>query len=352
MQQHEPRGNERQASRAAANGAALQRVAPKPTPGPPLAELHFDGDYRRMAMSSQQRESYDGHLELWDRATQTALEVREVTPQHEYPPHKLAGLLERIAQVRGKPIVCFRMMSLHLLGEDGNTERMMEADQSLYLHPERAELRGWAKRMEVGGTEYPDVVLEVDNTTDIRRGKLKLYEAWRFPELWVEVPDTSPRATKWHGLTIRVLDGKEYEEAAESKAFPGWTAADIHTALNERRLSERTNAILMRVGAALGKRAGTGPNDDPLLREQRREAQEEGHRRGRRAAFAEARTAELQRRAAMVRTVLAARGLAVAADFPLGVPGFAEASAESVAEAAMRCTDAADLPGRLRRAGL
>ena len=339
--QTKPRSRARKPAerRAAANGAAVP-VAPKPTPGPPLAELHFDGDYRRMTMSAQERRDYEGHLEFWDRATQTALEVREVSLQHEYPPHKLAGLLERIALVRGKPIVCFGMMSLHLLGEDGETERMMEPDQSLYLQPERVALRGWSQRMTVGSTPYPDVVVEVDNTTDIRRSKLKLYEAWRFPELWVEVPDASPRPAKWHGLTIRVLQGKEYEEVAESKAFPGWTAADIHTALNEVGTSERTNAILMRVGAALGEREGTGPDDDPLLRELRRQA-----------AF-QARAAELERRAAMVRTMMAARGLAVPASFPLGVPGFAGASGERVAEAAMRCSDSADFGSRLDQSGL
>lgn len=49
--------------------------------------------------------------------------------------------------------------------------------------------------MVVGEHDFPDVVLEVDHTTDVRRGKLGLYEAWGFPEVWVEVPDdrTAPR---------------------------------------------------------------------------------------------------------------------------------------------------------------
>ena len=41
----------------------------------------------------------------------------------------------------------------------------------------------------VGEDAYPDVVLEVDNTTDVRRGKLVAYAEWSFPEVWVEVPD-------------------------------------------------------------------------------------------------------------------------------------------------------------------
>ena len=45
------------------------------------------------------------------------------------------------------------------------------------------------KVVEVGLDALPDVVLEVDNTTDVRRGKLGLYESWGFPEVWVVVPD-------------------------------------------------------------------------------------------------------------------------------------------------------------------
>ena len=47
-----------------------------------------------------------------------------------------------------------------------------------------------AYEIEVGMDALPDVVLvEVDNTTDVRRGKLGHYESWGFREVWVEVPD-------------------------------------------------------------------------------------------------------------------------------------------------------------------
>ena len=64
----------------------------------------------------------------------------------------------------------------------------MQADQTVYLDPRATRPSGPA--IEVGGDALPDVVLEVDNTTDVRRGKLALYESWGFPEVWVEVPDT------------------------------------------------------------------------------------------------------------------------------------------------------------------
>ena len=54
--------------------------------------------------------------------------------------------------------------------------------------PRRARLPG-AAAMELGKHDLPDVVLEIDHTTDVRRGKLLLFEAWGFPEVWVEVPE-------------------------------------------------------------------------------------------------------------------------------------------------------------------
>ena len=43
--------------------------------------------------------------------------------------------------------------------------------------------------MVSGEHDFPDVVVEVDHTTDVRRKKLWLYEEWGFPEVWVEVPE-------------------------------------------------------------------------------------------------------------------------------------------------------------------
>ena len=109
----------------------------------------------------------------------------------------------------------------------------------------------------------------------MRRGKLGLYEAWGFPEVWVEVPDiASPSRSRRRpaGLTIHRLGPGGYRPAAANAAFPGWTASEIHAALNEPRLSEATSAVLTRVGRALGDAEGTVPDDDPWLREQRREA--------------------------------------------------------------------------------
>ena len=307
-----------------------------PTPGPPLAALGFDGAYRRFHWSAEDVERQDDRrMEFWDRATQTAFEVRESpTPYHELPSQLLAKLTERIAAVRGKPIACFGAMDLAFPGDDGRPKRIMQADQSLYLHPERANIVG-PKAMVVGENHYPDVVLEVDHTTDVSRHKLKLYEAWRFPEVWVDVPDESTRRRKARGTTLYVLDGRAFRTVDESRAFPGWRAEDIHVALNEDRLSERTTAILERVGTRLGEREGTGPDDDPLLRSQRRQAQ------------AAAQAQDLEQRVELVRHLMATRGLRGAGRFPRDVPGLAGADLKDVADAALRCSDEASFAALL-----
>ena len=135
----------------------------------------------------------------------------------------------------------------------------------------------------MGTDALPNVVLEVDNTTDVRRNKLKRYESWGFPEVWVEVPDEpapSRPASLRPGLTIYLRDGG-LRPAAASRAFPDWTAEEIHRALNEPELSAATTAVLRRVGRALGATDGTGPDDDPFLREERGESHAHGLAKGR-----------------------------------------------------------------------
>ena len=199
--------------------------------------------------------------------------------------------------------------------------------------------------LTVGEHDFPDVVLEVDHTTDARRRKLPQYEAWGFPEVWIEVPEarapSRPRSRR-SGLTIHLLEDGAYRQAAQSRAFPGWTAAEIHAALNEETLSAQTSAVLERVGAVLGERVGTGPDDDPLLGAQRRRSRAEGHAEGRAEGHAEG-------RAELARALLAARGIEVSPGFP-GVPGFAELPDHLIVAAATACVSDADFRKRLRQA--
>ncbi|MCY4373309.1 MAG: hypothetical protein OXC31_05995, partial [Spirochaetaceae bacterium] len=149
-----------------------------------------------------------------------------------------------------------------------------------------------------------------------------------------EVPEarraTPPRGRR-SALTIYLLVDGAYRTSAASRAFPGWTAVEIHAALNEETFSAETSAVLERVGAVLGEREGTGPDDDPLLGAQRRRSRAAGHAEG---------------RAELARALLAARGIEVSAEFP-GVPGFAELPAHAIVEAASSCVCEADFRKRL-----
>ena len=241
-------------------------VAQRPRAEPPA----FPG-CKPVHLPRTEIDRFEGRLEYWDAATETAWICEPTTPYHERPSRLLTRLAELIGRVRGSPIESYGSMDLLLRDAGGEPRRIMQADESVYLHPAQARLPGPAA-MVVGEDDFPDVVLEVDHTTDVRRGKLPLYESWGFPEVWVEVPD-APSPSRPHrrpsGLTIHVLEQGRYRVAAASRALPGWRAEEIHLALNEPTPSAQTSAVVERVAAALGAREGTGPDDDPLLRSQR-----------------------------------------------------------------------------------
>ena len=321
--------------RTAASAISLTEPPAAPVPvGPPVSELELTG-CKPVPMTYRQLRRYEGRLELWDAATETAWMVREPTSaDHESPSHGLAGLVERVAAVRGSPIACYGSMDLLVRDAQGEPRRIMQADQTVYLRPSRAEFSGGGA-LVVGQGRYPDMVLEVDHTTDIRRGKLVLYEAWGFPELWVEVPDhRAPSRPKSRppGLTIHRLEDGAYRESSYSGAFPGWRVEEIHDALNEIGRSARTNAILERLGNKLGAREGTGPDDDSLLRSLRDRSRAEGLAKG---------------RAEMARQMLLSRGIEVSEGFPAGAPAFAGLSEAAIVAAALACDDERDFDARV-----
>ena len=296
-------------------------------------------------------ERFEGRIEYWDAATETAWICEPATAYHERPSRLLTRLAERIAEVRGSPIESYGSMDLLLRDPGGEPRRIMQADESVYLHPAQAKLPGAA--MVVGEDDFPDVVLEVDHTTDVHRGKLALYESWGFPEVWVEVPD-APSPSRPHrrrpGLTIHLLEHGRFRVAAESRAFPGWRAEEIHLALNEPVPSAQTSAAVERVAATLGAREGTGPNDDPLLRSQRRQGFDQGHAEGRAAGRAEGHAAgHAAGRTQMVRQILQSRGIAVSARFSAATEALAAASDEALLAAATGCADETEFLAALRR---
>ena len=290
--------------------AALSPPAAGRTP----EALEFPGCHAVRITREEMDEIDDGEvrLEYWHAETEIAMVCDPpVSYQHELPAVGLAQLAGLIAAARGAPIRAVGNTDLVVRNARGERQAIMQADQILFLHPGQATPAGSA--IEVGTDALPDVVLEVDNTTDVRRGKLRLYDSWGFPEVWVEVPDRPtpgrPRSLR-PGLTIHVREDGRFRTVAVSRAFPGWTADEIHRALNEPELSEATAVALKRVGRALGAAAGTGPDDDPFLRSERRESHAAGWAGGHAAGHAEGRAEAL--RASVVR-VLEARGISVSA---------------------------------------
>ena len=266
-------------------------VAAPPGPRPPTAQPPSAADFpgcKPVRLPREQIDDCEIRLEYWDTVSETAWICDPVTSYHEGPSRRLVRLAERIAEVRGALVECLGSTDLTERDAHGEPQRIMQADEMVYLHPARAKLP--RPVLTIGEHDLPDVVLEVDHSTDARRRKLGQYQAWGFPEVWIEVPEaraaSRPRSRR-SGVTIHLLEDGAYRETAASRAFPGWTAEEIHAALNEERFTAETSAVLERVGAVLGEREGTGPDDDPLLGAQRRRSHARGHAEGRVKGHAE-----------------------------------------------------------------
>ena len=224
---------------------------------------------------------FDGRLEYWDARTETAWVVAEPTGGiHEGTSRRLIHLAERIALVRGTPIASFGSVDLLVRDARGAPERMMQADETLYLHPGRARLPEGS--LVIGEHDLPDVVLEVDHTTDVRPGKLSLYESWGFPELWVVVPPPAERRRRPAGVTIHRLDERAVPFRGGEPRLPRLDGGrDPHGPDRAGDDHAYTWRALERVGRTLGAREGTGPDDTPLLRSLGEQARAEGQTAGR-----------------------------------------------------------------------
>ena len=306
-------------------------------PGEPVYE--FPG-CRPVRISREAIADHEGRIEHWDAVTETAMVCEPTTTYHEQPSQRLAQLTALIAVARGAPIEMFGSADLLLRDEQGERRRILQADQTVYLHPDREGPGGpW---MVVGEDALPDVVVEVDHTTDARRGKLALYESWGLREVWVDVPDApapSRPAGRTPGLTIHVLERDGYRTAEESRAFPGWTAVEIHRAMHEPALSAETVAVLERVGLALRDREGRPAGDGPFLRRLRGEIRAEER--------AEARADE---RARLCRQAALRFGAGTAEQLEALIAGVDEpAFLAAVADWIVVCATGADLLDRVRR---
>ena len=276
---------------------------------------------------------YEGRLEFWDGATEMAWKIPNTPIRHEGPSRQLTQVSGQFAMVRGSRIACYGSADLVRRDAAGRKRWLMQADEMLYLHPGGVRLQGPA--ICVDRDPLPDVVLEVDHTTDVRRRKLGIYKEIGFPELWVLVPwESSVRAP---GLTIHVRHGGEYREEAVSRAFPGWRVEEIFRALTEAPMSEGAWRALERVALEMGAREGTKPEDDPLMRSLSAGGYAQGYREGLILGRIEA-----------VAQVLEARGIAPTLDAAEDRALLGGLTNDALMEAALACTDAADFRRRVR----
>ena len=310
-------------------------------------------------LSSDEIVCYEGRYEYWDADTELAWMVRDVSPRHEEPCSRLVALVNDIAKVRGTPISMYG--SADLQERDAQDRRLIavQADQLIYLRcPERPP-----RVIVVGAFPLPDVVFEVDLTTDVRERKLDLYESWGVAELWVEVPDAAmPSKRQRPGLTIHLLRDGRYMESGQSVAFPTWSAREIHDALNEPwtepsageregrapRTTTMTMATVRRVGEAMGRLVGTGSENDPLLGAERLAGRREGEARGRAEGRREGhREGLLEERLTTLEGLLAARNIAVAGQLDDETDRIAAMPRDAMLKAALECTNLDDFLRRL-----
>ena len=290
-------------------------------------------------------EGYEGRLEFWDGLTETAWKVSEPTTTfHEGLSRRLVQMATRVEALRGSPIACFGSSDLVRRDAAGRLRWLMQADEVLYLHPERVRL---GAKIDVEADPLPDVVLEVDHSTDVRRRKLGIYKESRFPEIWVLVPwAASVRAP---GLAVHLRGYKGYREAGESRAFPGWKAEEIFGALTETPWTAGTISALERVALAMGAREGTRPEDDPFTRSLSAKAREEGRDEGRNEGREQGRDeGRREMLVETVRAVLRARGIEAALDSAEDRALIGALPSETLIAAALACTGEADFRRRAR----
>ena len=316
-------------------GEGLESPEDRPPPDDEGVAYGFPG-CRPVRIAREDIADYEGRFEYWDAETEIAWTAREPTSiYHELPGRRLARLTERIAAARGAPIESYGSGDLMVRDAEGKEAVIQQADDVLYLHP--AKVRKLGHAIEIGHDDLPDVVLEVDLTTDVRYRKMGVYEEWGFRELWVETPENRApsRPNRKPGVTIRVLGPHGYEETSESRAFPTWTAEEIHAALNEDALSDSTVAVLRRVGRVLGEQGGTGTDDDPFMRVEREQSRREGVERARLQMLAEA---------------LAARDIATSKRLEEHAGAIATVPGPVLMRAALACRDEADFLRRIETA--
>ena len=141
-------------------------------------------------LPASELDRYEGRLEFWDGATGTAWKVCEPTSiQHEQPSRTSSRRWPD--SIRNPAWLAHRVLSA--------PSDLVRLDAAGWQALADAGRRGAVPAPGPGAAArvrpstwtrdpLPDVVLEVDHTTDVRRRKLGIYKESGFPEVWVLVP--------------------------------------------------------------------------------------------------------------------------------------------------------------------
>ena len=225
---------------------------------PPASELAFPG-CKPVRLPREELELYDGRLEFWDGATGTAWVCEPNSPL----PREAGG---RVAQPGGthRPGTRLAHHLLRLDGPDGAQRggacrgASCRRTSRCTCIPDGRGCRGrW--RWRWGSTTCrtwcwrwttPRTCTGGSCGCTRRGGSRRC--GWRCRT----IGRRADRSVGARGLTIHVLEDGVYRESPESRAFPGWSAEELHVAFNERVRSERTCEVLERVGSALGGAGG------------------------------------------------------------------------------------------------
>lgn len=138
-------------------------------------------------------------------------------------------------------------------------------------------------------------------------------------------------------MTINILTDGQYKPCAASVAFPTWSSREIHAALNEPYTSSTTVGTLRRVGEAMGRLVGTGPDNDPFLGAERSISRRAGRKEG-----------LVMERLSFVEGLLAARDIEAAGELNDWADRLAEMTRAEVLQAALQSSDVDDFLSRLR----
>ena len=133
--------------------AIVSAVSRSPAERRAAEALEFPG-CRAVYISRDDIADYEGRYEFWDADTEIAMVCEPTSYYHERPLHRLAKLTDRIAAARGAPIEAVGHTDLLLRNLCGERQRIMHADQILFLRPVQTIPRG--KVIEVGMDTLPD----------------------------------------------------------------------------------------------------------------------------------------------------------------------------------------------------